>query len=42
MSDYGVETPSAMLGSLKTGDKVSIKYEMTFKEKSGMLTTKNK
>jgi polyisoprenoid-binding protein YceI len=42
MSEYGVEPPSAMLGSLKTGDEVTIKYEMTFKEKSGMLTTKNK
>ena len=42
MSDYGVEPPSAMLGSLKTGDKVTIKYEMTFQEKSGMLTTKDK
>lgn len=42
MSDYGVEPPSAMLGSMKTGDEVTIKYEMTFKEKSGMLTTKNK
>jgi hypothetical protein len=42
MSEYGVEPPSAMLGSLKTGDEVTIKYKMTFKEKSGMLTTKNK
>lgn len=28
MSDFGIEPPTAMFGSLKTGDAVTIKYEL--------------
>ena len=32
MSDFGIDPPTAMLGSLKTGDKVTLKYEFTFNQ----------
>lgn len=31
MTSYNVDPPTAMLGSLKTGDKVTLEYEFTFK-----------
>jgi polyisoprenoid-binding protein YceI len=31
MSSYGVEPPSVMFGTIKTGDKISIKYSFIFK-----------
>ena len=32
MSDFGIDPPTAMLGTLKTGDKVTLNYEFTFKQ----------
>jgi polyisoprenoid-binding protein YceI len=29
MSDYGIAPPTAMFGSLKTGDDVVVRYEFT-------------
>ncbi len=31
MSDYGMKPPTAMLGTMKTGDAVTIKFDVTFK-----------
>jgi len=42
MTEYDIDPPKAMFGSLKTGDEVTIKYDFVFKEKSGMLTNKDK
>ena len=42
MTDYDIDPPKAMFGTLKTGDEVTIKYDFVFKETSGMLTNKNK
>ena len=41
MTEYNIDPPKAMFGSLKTGDEVTIKYDFVFQEKSGMLTDKN-
>ena len=30
MSDYGIEPPVAMFGTLKTGDEVTIDFELKF------------
>lgn len=30
MTEFGIDPPTAMLGSLKTGDKVKLNYSMTF------------
>lgn len=30
MTDYGVEPPTALLGTIKTGEKVTVKFEMTY------------
>lgn len=35
MSDYGIDAPTAMLGTLKTGDRVQIRFEV-FAAPSGM------
>ena len=32
MTDYGIEPPTAMLGSIKTGDKITINYVLEFKQ----------
>lgn len=32
MSEFGIEPPTAMFGSIKTGDEVSITYELMFKK----------
>ena len=29
MTDYGMEPPTALMGTIKTGDEVTIKYELT-------------
>lgn len=29
MTDYGIDPPTALLGTLKTGDEIEIKYELT-------------
>ena len=34
MTEYDIDPPKAMFGSLKTGDEVTIKYDFVFKEKS--------
>jgi len=31
MSDYGIEPPVALLGSIKTGDEVTVDYKLNFK-----------
>ncbi|WP_083564753.1 YceI family protein [Sinomicrobium oceani] len=31
MTDYGIEPPTALLGTVKTGEKVTVKFEMTYK-----------
>lgn len=33
MSDYGIDPPTAMMGSLKTGDEVTLEFELTLTEK---------
>ncbi|HLF34088.1 MAG TPA: YceI family protein [Cyclobacteriaceae bacterium] len=30
MSDFGVEPPTALMGTIKTGDEITIKFETTF------------
>lgn len=32
MSDYGIDPPTAMMGSLKTGDEVTLEFELTLTE----------
>ena len=32
MTDYGMTPPTAFFGSMKTGDAVSVKFDVTFKE----------
>lgn len=31
MTDYGMDPPTALMGTIKTGDEVTIKYELTLK-----------
>lgn len=31
MTDYGMDPPTALMGTVKTGDEVTIKYELTLK-----------
>lgn len=31
MTDYGIEPPTALLGTVKTGEKVTVQFEMTYK-----------
>ncbi|WP_426432449.1 YceI family protein [Winogradskyella sp. HB-48] len=33
MTDFGVEPPTALLGTIKTGDAITISYKSTFKTK---------
>lgn len=40
MSDFGIEPPTAMMGTLKTGDVVQIIYELTLHKKTGNELTK--
>ena len=32
MSEYGIDPPTAMMGTIKTGDKVTIKFEILLKQ----------
>ncbi len=32
MSDYGMKAPTAMLGTMKTKDQVTVNYRVTFEE----------
>lgn len=41
MTDYGVDPPTAMLGALKTGEKVYVEYDLQFENTSGIATNKN-
>jgi polyisoprenoid-binding protein YceI len=36
MSDFGIDPPTAMLGALKTGDEVTIKYVFELKQNKGL------
>jgi polyisoprenoid-binding protein YceI len=36
MSDYGIKPPVALLGALKTGDDVSIEYNLVFNKHEGV------
>ena len=31
MTEFGIDPPTAMLGTLKTGDQITLNYQMTFK-----------
>ena len=37
MSEFGIDPPTALLGSLKTGDEVTIEYNLLF-NKAGLVT----
>jgi polyisoprenoid-binding protein YceI len=41
MSDFGVVPPTAMMGALKTGDEVVIKYNFQFDKTSNEITRNN-
>lgn len=41
MSDFDIEPPTAMLGTLKTGDEVVIKYDFEFDKTSSEITRNN-
>ena len=38
MSEFGIEPPTAMLGTLETGDQVVVKFDFEFKKGSGALS----
>ncbi|SRR6056297_93372 len=38
MTSFQVDPPTAMFGSLKTGDQVTVEYELIFKPKSSLIT----
>jgi polyisoprenoid-binding protein YceI len=40
LGDYGMEPPTALMGSIKTGDKVTVKYELTLAPGSDTGNTK--
>ena len=40
LGDYGMEAPTALMGSIKTGDKVTVKYELTLAPGSDTGNTK--
>jgi hypothetical protein len=42
MTNYEVDPPTAMFGSLKTGDEVTVEYKLLFKTQSGFLTEETK
>ncbi|MCB0564557.1 MAG: YceI family protein [Phaeodactylibacter sp.] len=39
MTDYGMEPPTALMGTIKTGDDVTIKYELTLKPNGNISGT---
>lgn len=41
MSDFNVEPPSFMFGSVKTGDEITIVFDITFSKNSIVSTTSN-
>ncbi len=42
MSDFNIEPPTAMLGALKTGDEIVIKYNLEFSKTNGELSLNKK
>lgn len=36
MTDFGIDPPTAMLGTLKTGDEVTVKFELEFLSKESL------
>ncbi len=38
MTDFGIEPPTAMLGALKTGDEISVKFDFTFEKNQEQLS----
>lgn len=41
MSEFNIEQPTAMLGTIKTGDEVVVKFDLEFQRSSGELTRSN-
>jgi len=41
MSDFGIDPPTAMMGALKTGDEVIIKYNFEFDKASNAISRNN-
>ena len=41
MSDYGIDPPKAMMGALKTGNEVMVKYNLEFNKASNAITRNN-
>lgn len=41
MSDFGIDPPTAMMGAMKTGDEVVIKYNIELTENPEELTSNN-
>ncbi len=41
MSDFGIDPPTAMLGTLKTGNEVVIKYNFEFEKAPGQFSLNN-
>lgn len=40
MSDYGMEAPTALMGSIKTGDQVTVKFSCTLAVRSARVSSK--
>jgi polyisoprenoid-binding protein YceI len=38
MTDFGIDPPSAMLGTLQTGDEITVNFEFAFQKQSDQLT----
>lgn len=41
MSEFNIEPPTAMMGTIKTGDDVVVKFDLEFERESGGLTRSN-
>ena len=41
MSDFNIDPPTAMMGAMKTGDEVVIKYNFEFDKTSNEITKNN-
>ena len=42
MSDYNIDAPTAMFGTITTGDKITIEYDFIFTKTSSQVLTENK
>jgi hypothetical protein len=38
MSQYGIEPPVALLGTLKTGDEVAVEFNLNFEQNNNRAT----